>query len=377
MKVSVLQENLAHGLNIVSRAVSPRSTLPVLGNILIATDEGRLRLSATNLELGITCWIGAKIEEEGSTTVPARTFTDLVSTLPPDRVNMELNIRNQMLNVRSGTSNTDIKCIDSQEFPPMPVPDLNNGVEINVTDLREMIRQVAFAASTDEARPILTGVLVTFEDNNMTLAAADGFRLSVRKSQLTTSIEQPISAVIPARALSELARITIDGDQVVTMILPPHSGRVIFRSKDAELVSQLIEGTFPDYEQIIPRSHETRTILSTSAFLKACKQAEIFAREGSLIARIHISPGDELQPGKVEISGQSEETGSNVTVIDASIEGIPLLIAFNVRYLREVLDVIKTPDVALETTADTSPGIIRPVGEDNFLHVIMPMHLGN
>ena len=377
MKVSVLQENLAHGLNIVSRAVSPRSTLPVLGNILIATDEGRLRLSATNLELGITCWIGAKIEEEGSTTVPARTFTDLVSTLPPDRVNMELNIRNQMLNVRSGTSNTDIKCIDSQEFPPMPVPDLNNGVEINVTDLREMIRQVAFAASTDEARPILTGVLVTFEDNNMTLAAADGFRLSVRKSQLTTSIEQPISAVIPARALSELARITIDGDQVVTMILPPHSGRVIFRSKDSELVSQLIEGTFPDYEQIIPRSHETRTILSTSAFLKACKQAEIFAREGSLIARIHISPGDELQPGKVEISGQSEETGSNVTVIDASIEGTPLLIAFNVRYLREVLDVIKTPDVALETTADTSPGIIRPVGEDNFLHVIMPMHLGN
>ncbi len=377
MKVSVLQENLAHGLNIVSRAVSPRSTLPVLGNILIATDDGRLRLSATNLELGITCWIGAKIEEEGSTTVPARTFTDLISTLPPKQVNMSLNIRTQTLNVRSGTSNTDIKCIDSQEFPPMPVPDLNNGIQINVTDLREIIKQVAFAASTDDARPILTGVLVQLEDNNMTLAAADGFRLSVREAQISAPISKPVSAVIPARALNELARITSDGDKVVTMLLPPHSGRVIFRTNNTELVSQLIEGTFPDYEQIIPRSHDTRTVLSTNAFLKACKQAEIFAREGSLIARIHIVPGDEMQPGKVEISGQSEETGSNITVIDAAVEGSPLIIAFNVRFLREVLDVISTPDVAIETTTATNPGTIRPVGDSNFLHVIMPMHLGN
>jgi len=377
MKVSVLQENLAHGLGIVARAVSPRSTLPVLGNILLATDEGRLRLSATNLELGITCWIGAKIEEEGSTTVPARTFTDLVSTLPPDRVNMDLSIRTQTMNVHCGTSNTDLKCIDSQEFPPMPVPDLDVGIQINVADLKEMIQQVVFAASTDEARPILTGVLMTVEGNKITLASADGFRLSVRSAELSSTIDHPISAVIPARALSELSRISSDGKDVIAMVLPPRSGRVIFRTKDSELVSQLIEGTFPDYQQIIPRGYQTRTVLSTSSFFKACKQAEIFAREGSLIARVSISPGSELQPGTVEISGQSEETGSNQTVIDASIEGPPLLIAFNVRFLREVLDVIKTPNVALETTADTSPGVIRPVGDNNFLHVIMPMHLGS
>jgi DNA polymerase-3 subunit beta len=143
-----------------------------------------------------------------------------------------------------------------------------------------------------------------------------------------------------------------------------------------ELVSQLVEGTIPDYEQIIPRSFKTRSVLSTSAFLKACKQAEIFAREGTHIARLNIEPGGELQPGTVTISGQSEETGFNETVVDASIEGPALLIAFNVRFMREVLDVIKTPDVALETSADTSPGILRPVGEDSFLHVIMPMHLG-
>lgn len=377
MKVSVLQENLTRGLSVVSRAVAPRSTLPVLANVLVATDEGRLRLSATNLELGITCWIGAKIEEEGSVTVPARIFGDLVATLPNDRVNMALNVRTQTLNVRCGTSNTDIKGIDAQEFPPLPVPDLTNGIQINIADLREMIQQVVFAASTDEARPVLTGVLLTVAGNRVTLSAADGFRLSIRRSELSNPIPRPITAIIPARALSELARISGDGDQTLTMVLPPGRGQVIFHLKDTELTSQLIEGTFPDLEQVIPRSSRTRTVLSTSAFLKACKQAEIFAREGSHIARINVVPGGELQPGKVEISGQSEEAGFNQTEVDASIEGSGLTIAFNVRFLREVLDVIGTPNVALETTAETSPGILKPVGEENFLHVIMPMHLGN
>lgn len=377
MKVSVLQENLAHGLNIVSRAVSPRSTLPVLANVLVATDEGRLRLSATNLELGITCWIGAKIQEEGSTTVPARTFTELVSTLTDQQVEMDLNVRTQTLNVRSGSSNTDLKCIDSQEFPPMPSPDLGDGIQLNVTDLKDMIHQVAFAASTDDARPILTGVLVTVQGNKITLASADGFRLSVRNAELSADVSRPVNAVIPARALSELARVAADGEQAVTMLLPAGRGQVIFRMKDIELVSQLIDGAFPDYEQIIPRNYQTRTVLATTAFLKACKQAEIFAREGSHIARINITPGGELQPGTVEISGQSEETGFNQTTVDASIEGPPLLIAFNVRFLREVLDVVRSPNVALETSVDTAPGVIRPVGEDDFLHVIMPMHLGS
>lgn len=377
MKISVLQENLAHGLNIVSRAVSPRSTLPVLANVLVATDEGRLRLSATNLELGITCWIGAKILEEGSTTVPARTFTELVSTLTDKQVDMSLTVRTQTLNMQCGSSNTDLKCIDSQEFPPMPTLDLTDGIQINVADFKEMIQQVAFAASTDEARPVLTGVLITVDGEMITLAAADGFRLSVRKAVLSSGVPRPVSATIPARALTELARIAGDGDQAITMVLPPGRGQVIFHLKDVELVSQLIEGTFPDYEQIIPRGYQTRSVLSTSAFLKACKQAEIFAREGSHIARINITPGGELKPGTIMISGQSEETGFNQTEIDASIEGPPLLIAFNVRFLREVLDVIKTPNVALETTLDTAPGVIRPVGEDSFLHVIMPMHLGN
>ena len=377
MKICVLHENLAPGLGIVARAVSPRSTLPVLANVLIASDEGRLRLSATNLELGITTWIGAKIEEEGSTTVPARTFADLVNTLPNGQVDMNLSVRTQNLNVRSDGSNTDIKCIDAQEFPPMPVLDLDGSLELNMQEMKEMIQQVVFTASSDDARPVLTGILVIVEGDKITMAAADGFRLSVRTAKLSSPVDKPFKAIIPARALSELARIAGDSDETVQMAMPPGRNQVVFRLKDVELTTQLIEGAFPEYEQIIPNGHKTRTVIATDAFLKACKQAEIFAREGSHIASLNITPGDELQPGTVEISAQSEETGSSETLVDATIEGDPVLIAFNVRFLREVLDVIKTPNISLETSASTSPGLIRPMGDDDYLHVILPMHLGN
>ncbi len=377
MKVTVLQENLARGLGIVGKAVSPRSTLPVLANILIASDEGRLRLSATNLEMGITCWIAARIDEEGSTTVPARTFSDLVSMLPSDQVLLKLDSSTQTLNVRGGTSTNDIKCIDAQEFPPLPVPDFADAVQINVGDFREMIHQVAFAASSDEARPVLMGVLVQVDTDKLTMAAADGFRLSVRKAVLSTPAAASVSAIVPAQALKELARVASDAEEPIYMVMPKGRGQVVFRVKDVEVVSQLIDGTFPDYQQIIPRSYKSRTLVSTSSLLKACKQAEIFAREGSNVARFNIkSAQGEMQPSEVEISATSEETGKNETIVEATVDGGGLLIAFNVKFLREALEVIRTPNVALETSAPNAPGVVKPVGDDQFLHVIMPMHLG-
>ncbi|HEX8992768.1 MAG TPA: DNA polymerase III subunit beta [Anaerolineae bacterium] len=377
MKATVLQENLAHGLNIVSRAVSARSTLPVLSNILIATDEGRLRLSATNLELGITCWIAGRIEQEGSTTVPARTLSDLINTLPGEQVSLALDANTQTLNVRGGASTNEIKCIDAQEFPPLPVPDLDGAVQLNVADFREMIQQVAFAASSDEARPVLMGVLLQVDRDKLTMAAADGFRLSVRKATLSSPAPAALSAIIPARCLVELARVASDGDAPLYMVLPKGRGQVVFRVKDVEVTSQLIDGTFPDYQQIIPRKYTSRTLVATSSLLKACKQAEIFAREGSNVARLNIKSGNgQLQPSEVEITATSEETGKNETIVEATVDGSGVLIAFNVRFLREALEVIKTPNVALETSAPNAPGVVRPVGDEEFLHVIMPMHLG-
>ncbi len=375
MKASVLQNHLAHGLGMVSKAVSPRSTLPVLANVLVTTDAGRLRLSATNLELGISCWIPGTISEEGAVTVPARTFADLVNASPPEPIQLALNTRTQTLNVRCGTNSTDIKGIDAQEFPPMPVPDLAEGVSLNVADFKEMIQQVVFAASGDEARPVLQGVLMTINESEVTLAATDGFRISVRKALLANPVRQKVSVIIPARALSELARIAADGEQTVIMNIPSGRGQVIFHLKDAELVSQLIDGNFPDYKVIIPRVTKTHTVVSTAGFLKACKQAEIIAREGNNVVRINLlSQGEE--PGVVEISAQSEETGASEVKVDATIDGQPLLVAFNVRFLREVLEVIKTPNVAIETNQNNTPAIIKPIGDEDFVHVIMPMHLG-
>ncbi len=377
MKVNVKQQELAHSVSIVSRAVSPRSTLPVLSNVLVKTDQGRLRLSATNLELGITSWIGARIEGEGAITVPARLFTDLVSNLPAEQVVLTLDNSTQTLNVRCGSSETNIKGIDAEEFPPIPEPSLEEGVPLNVINFKEMVQQVSFAASTDEARPVLTGVLIKLEDNHITMAATDGFRISIRDDDIPNAVSRPIEAIIPARALVELSRILGSGDDTVIMTFPPDRGQVIFHMDEMELASQLIEGNFPDYRAIIPQNFKTHTLLSTAGLLKACKQAEIIAREGTNVARLNIIPEtDESSPGTLEISANSEQTGTSEVLVDASVDGVPLLVAFNVRFLREVLEVIKSDNVWLETNAANTPGVIHPQGDSHFKHIIMPMHIG-
>jgi DNA polymerase III subunit beta len=376
MKVTCLQENLSKGLGIVTRAVSPRNVLPVLGNVLLATEDGRLKLAATNLEIGITYWSGAKVEEEGSITVPARTITDFVNTLPNEKIRMVLDGRRLSLNLHCEAFTSDIKGVDAQEFPLLPGASLGDGIALNVADLREMITQTTIAAATDDTRPVLTGVLVRLEGDRLTLAAADGFRLSMREAKLSAAVRDPVSVIIPARALTELARLVGDQDETVWMVLPSGRGQAVFRLKEAELSSSLIDGTFPDFQPIIPRSYNTHTVLSTAQFLKACKAADIFARQASHSARLTVTPGTGSEPGKLQVNATAAETGAGETVIDAAVEGAAVEIAFNVKYLVDVLTVINTPNVSLETTSPASPGVIRPVGREDFTHVIMPMHLG-
>ena len=376
MKVVIQQSQLAHGVSVVARAVTPRSTLPVLSNILIKTDGERLRLSGTNLELGISAWIDAKVEKEGGLTVPARTFADLVSNLPSREVTLTVDIPTQTLNVKCGTLNTDIKGISADEFPPMPAPDLDEAIPLNVANFKEMINQVVFAPSTEDSRPNLTGVHMSFEDEMLEMAATDGYRISISRAPMAGVGKQKLEALVPARALSELSRVAVNGDETLKMTFPPGRGQVIFHLKDVELVSQLIEGNFPNYNAIIPPTFKTRTVLSTSDMLKACKQTEIIAREGNYIARLDIQP-DESGDGiaQLDISANSEQTGSSEVIVDASVEGVPLLISFNIRYLREALEVIKTPTVILETNAPNTPGLLRPVDDESFKHIIMPMNI--
>jgi DNA polymerase-3 subunit beta len=378
VKVSCLQENLSKGLSIVGRAVASRSTLPVLSNVMLATDNGRLKLSATNLELGINCWVGAKVEEDGATTVPARLLTDFVNSLPPERIDLELAVRTQTLNARCARFEANIKGIDAQEFPIIPTADDGeSAIRVNPEDLRQMIDQVAFAAATDESRPILTGVLARFEEDRLTLAAADGFRLSVRSVPLGHEVEQMIEVIIPARALGELARISGDQEEWVEVIITPARNQILFHLTDVDVVSQLIEGKFPDYNQIIPSGFTTRTVLDASGFLKAARVSHLFARDAANIVRLEISPGDELMPGHLTLAATSAELGDNVGQVDASVDGDPMEIAFNAKYLIDVLSVVDSAQVALETTSPASPGVLRPVGDDDFIHVIMPMHIGH
>jgi DNA polymerase-3 subunit beta len=378
MKISCLQENLAKGLATVGRAVATRSTLPVLSNILLESDEGRLRLAATNLEVGVNCWIGARVEEPGRITVPARLLTEFVNSLPPGQIDMELAERTQTLNLKCARFEANIKGIDASEFPEVPTAETvggQNNLHLEAETFLQMIEQVVFAAATDESRPILTGVLAQFHQGGLTLAAADGFRLSVSSADVGVDLDETASVIVPARALAELGRVGAGQEDPIELIITPQRNQILFHLSNTDLVSQLIEGNFPDYKQIVPKTHTTRTLVSTAEVLKAVKVALLFARDAANIIRFKIVPGNDLSPGQIIVTGTSAEFGDNVSEIDATIEGEETEIAFNARYMIDALSVVDTPEVALETGSPSSPGVLRPVGGGDFLCVIMPMHI--
>lgn len=379
MRVSVLQENLQKGLSIVSRAIHSRPTLPILANVMLSTEDARLQLSATNLELGISCWIGANVEEDGAITLPARTLAELVSTLPHERVDMDLDIRTLALHLRCGAKKANIKGMDAAEFPRVPEFDADHALSVDAMVFKEMIDQVVFAAAREDNRPILTGILMRFEGDLLTLAAADGYRLSVRTTELEFGVGdvEPEPMIIPARTLQELSRVISDEDEEVLIGLPDGRGQVMFGLTSVVVVSQLIEGKFPDYEAIIPRGFETSILAYTDDMLAACKSSEVFAKDSANTARILVEPSGQVNvPGRVIVAGQSQEKGDAEAPVDASIDGQAVEVSFNIRYMIDVLNVIREEQVVLETSGPTAPGVIRPAGRDDFIHVIMPMSTG-
>jgi DNA polymerase-3 subunit beta len=373
MKLSCLQENLSRGVGIVGRAVATRSTLPITQNILLATEQSRLKLAATNLEMATTCWIGSKVEQDGAITIPARLLIDFVNSLPNDLIEITLPANSHTLELKSGRFQAHINGIDAEDFPP--IPEVRDGMSTNIEAdaLREGVTQVVFAAATEESRPVLTGINAEFEGEQLALAAADGFRLAVHKTTLSSPAGQKVTVIIPARSLNELNRLLGDQEEPVEIIINQQKSQILFRLKNAELVSQLIQGAFPNYSQVIPQSYSTRAVVDINEFLRVIKMSSIFARDGSGIVRLVITPGAELTPGKITVSAQAEEIGGNVSEIDALADGEEAKIAFNVKYISDVLSVLHQAQVALEVTTPSSPGVIRPMGVDNYVHVIMPM----
>ncbi len=373
MKLTCLQENLNHGLNQVGRAAATRTTLPITNNILLATDQGRLRLAATNLEMAISCWLGAKVETEGTITVPARLLTEFIGSLPNDKVAISLSPKTKTLGLKCARFEARISGVDAKDFPP--IPKIEDGVttKVEVEALRQGISQVVFAAAADESRPVLTGVSAEFDGDLLTLAAADGFRLAVYKLPLAASVAEKTTAIIPARTLAELNRLATDQEEAIEITINAGKSQILFRLKDTELVSQLVQGTFPQYAQLIPQSYNTHAVVDVAQFLMAAKTASIFARDGSGIVRLVMTPGGDVTPGKLTVSARSEEIGDDVGEIDAIVQGEEAKIAFNGKYLIDVLSAIPQSQVSLEVTNPSSPGVIRPIGVDNYIHVIMPM----
>lgn len=381
MKFSIFQSDLAAALSTVSRAVPSRATLPVLSNVFLkAGMDNTLTVCGTNLELGIKTRVSCGVEMAGETTLPAKTLAELVGTFPKEIIDLELDPRTETMRLTCGKSKSTLKGVPGSEFPPMPDVEFGNGaVEFPAADLRRIIQQVVFTASTDEARPVLTGVLVELNGNTATFASADGFRLSRREYRLSKDVKQPNSIIVPAKSLSEVAKAAGETVRMAINVF----GKVTFQCGDTEITSQLIDGNFPDFRQVIPAKSSTRVAVETSAFIKACKQAEIFARESNNIAKFeiaYIEAKDEENGGliaqdKLFVSALSEETGQNETVLDVRAHGFGMLIAFNIKFLREALEVFTTPKVVLELNNPQSPGVLVEPESRDFVHVIMPMYI--
>ncbi len=379
MQLTCQQAELQRALAHVSRAVARKSTLPVLSNVLLSAAEGQLRLAATNLEIAIAASLPARVVTPGRLTVRADLLTEFVSSLPSDEVTLRMEPGSLTLAVSCGYSKANIKGIPAEDFPTLPeIGDQVPTARIDGSLLREMIGQVVFAAATDDSRPVLAGVLVEFQGSTLTMAAADGFRLSVRSAELDELVAADLAIIVPARALHELARSMADAEGAIDLLVTPNRSQLLARSGTVEFLSRLIDGHFPEFRQIIPKTYTTRVVVPREAFLAAARRAKIFAQSNNEVVRLQLLPGDsELDPGAVIVSAQAAEAGDNEDLLSARVDGPKAQIAFNGRYLTDVLSVMKSAEVALEMTSPNAAGVFRPVGDTSFTHVIMPMVIGN
>ncbi|HYP61843.1 MAG TPA: DNA polymerase III subunit beta, partial [Thermomicrobiales bacterium] len=374
VKVVCLQEQLQRALSLVSRAVASKTALPVLGNVLLSAEDDRLQLSATNLEIGISTTISASVDEPGRLTVDARLLQEFVSTLPNETVELSTEGDRTLLAVKCGRDNASINGIGADEFPSTPaVSEGGFTVDVDPQVLREMIGQVEFAAATDDSRPVLAGVLLRFEDETITLAAADGFRLAVRHGQLSASVGERVSLIAPARAIRELGRILGESSEPVRLAVTPNQSQLIVRVGPAgepggtEFYSRLIDGTFPDYRQIIPKEFGTKVELGRDALLNAVRRASYFARDANDAIKFEItSQSGDAEPGVVEVSARAAERGDSHSFVDATIDGPEMQIAFNSRYLTDVLAVVRNGRIALGLNGPNQAGVIRMVGTEDY-----------
>ncbi|MBU1089033.1 DNA polymerase III subunit beta [Patescibacteria group bacterium] len=372
MKFSVLQENLNTALSHVSRFVSAKTQLPILKNILFAIDNGRLKLSATDLKIGINYWIGAKIEKESSITVPAKEITEFISYLSPGKLDISVNDKS-LLSVHSPNAQSSFTTMPSDDFPTQNTSKKKYTFDLDYSLLSETVAQIAFAAATDDNRPVLTAVLWQFTPQAFTMVATDGFRLSVKTSKLINPInldkqQSPVTFLIPSKALSEIVRLS-KNEKKINVALTNDERQVVFVLEDLELLTRLIEGDYPDYQKIIPKEFNTKLTIDKEDFSQAIKIASVFARESANIVRFKVDKNS------VELTANAPQVGQNKNTLEAKVEGESMEIAFNYKFISDFLSICKGDFVTVKLNQSLSPGIFEDQNDPNFTHVIMPVRL--
>lgn len=365
MKVICARKDLYEGVGTAGRAVSPRTSLPILSHLLIRTEKDRIRIAATDLEIGMECVVEASVQESGQLTVPARVLTEILAALPDTDVALSVD-QSHMVNLKCGTSEFSILGLPPEEFPMLP--EVHEEVRFTIENdiLREGIAKTTFAISNDEARAILTGVLMQINGESLKLVATDTHRLCVFDCPLV-ECEGSQNAIVPGRAMNELARIIPDGGGTISVGISP--SQVMFKTYDTVLISRLIEGQFPNFERVIPQEYSKKLIIPLEQFHQSIKRVSIVARENDNRTIF------ETWGGTLVITAESGSIGRAYEEVEVLREGDDLRMAFNAKYLLDVLNVLNVEAIEAEFTGEVSPVLIRPQEQLNYCYVLMPMKI--
>ena len=367
MQITVLKDNLKKALSFVGKNVSGKAQLPVLSHVLLETSEGKLKISSTNLETSIVFWIGAVVEKEGKLTAPARILTELVNSFVQEKI--IISSQQTSLKLVCGESEATLNGMAAEEFPPLPAESGKKDFTLSLATLKSSLPLVLISASSDfEGRPILTGLKIFTKDKQVVLVATDGFRLSVKQIPQVSGLEEAL--ILTSRALSETFRLLVEEkEEQVDVHLSKDKNQVLFSLPQAQIATRLIEGEFPAYEKIIPRGFKTKAVFETQELLSAVKFASVYAKESANIVRIKIENNTAI------ITASSQQVGGNKTTISVDQQGDEGEMAFNARFLLDLLSVFPEEKLVFEMTDPLAPGVFKPAKDDSFLHIIMPVRI--
>lgn len=368
MKVQILQENLERAINIATRFASTKAQLPILANILISTRKSKILISSTNLEISASVQVGAKVEEEGEISIPAKIISELSSNLPKETIDLQSD--KEQLKISTSGFNSTVLGMNSTDFPKIPsILNSSNMIVVSRDLLANSLGKVIFSTSTDETRPILTGVLFIIKDKQLFLVATDGFRLSRKSIVLENFKGEAKSVVIPKGILNEISRGVFETD-TIAFDLEESEKQVLFELGDTVFTSRLLEGEYPDFEKIIPKESSVKVLLDKEEFLRAVKLASIFAKEAANVVKLKILKDS------IKVFAESGQSGSQEMKVDAKVEktaGGEFEIAFNFHYLEDFLHSVAGEELSMEFINSTSAGVFKDTGDANYLHLIMPV----